>query len=149
MCVLVVKQNKDGNPDRSKSCIVILGNFQDHVYSKSAKYALVLKYSSLCLLVSKAVGPKHILQQGDCKNAFCQATLPEDEQMAVPLPVGDPAYGKDEFWLLNKKLYGLYCSPHHWYNKSKFILKDLHLSSTPHDPYLFLGIVGETPAPSG
>jgi hypothetical protein len=107
MCVLVVKHDKDGKPDRAKYRIVVLGNFEDRIYSKSARYAPVLKYSSLRLLVSKAVGHKRILQQGDCKNAFCQATLPEDEWMAVRPPVGDPAYNKVKYWLLNKTLYGL------------------------------------------
>jgi hypothetical protein len=112
----VVKHDKDGKPDCAKSRIVVLGNFEDSIYSKYEQYAPVLKYNSLRLLVSKAIGHKRILQQGDCKNAFCQATLPDDERMAVRPPVGDPAYNKDKFWLLNKTLYGLRRSPHHWYN---------------------------------
>ncbi len=61
MCVVVVKQNKDGDPNCGKSRTVILGNFEDRIYSKSVKYAPVLKYSSLHLLVPNAVGHKRIL----------------------------------------------------------------------------------------
>lgn len=32
----------------------------------------------------------------------------------VHLPVGNPTYTNDEYWKLNKILYGLQCSPQHW-----------------------------------
>eukprot|EP00956_Cyclotella_meneghiniana_P004391 scaffold5353_cov40-Cyclotella_meneghiniana.AAC.2 len=105
MCVLVIKPDKDGNPVRAKSRIVVLGNFED----------------------SKAVGDKCILQQGDCKNAFCHARLPDDELTVVRPPVGDPEYDKDTYWLLNKTLYGLRRSLHHWYNMFTKGLKDIGL----------------------
>ena len=142
MCVLVVKPDKDGKPHRAKSRIVVLGNFEDHYYAKSQRYAPVLKYSSLRLLTSQAVGDRQVLQQGDYKNAFCQAYLPQDERMVVRPPVGDPAYAKDEYWLLNKTLYGLRRSPHHWYNLFISILCKIHLAPFPHDPCLFTSIVG-------
>ena len=44
MCVLVVKPDKDGKPHRAKSRIVVLGNHEDRYYSKSDRYAPVLKY---------------------------------------------------------------------------------------------------------
>ena len=97
MCVLVVKSDKDGHPDRSKSRIVVLGNHEDKLWDKSQRYAPVLQYSSLRLLVSKTIGDRRVLQQGDCKNAFCNATLPEDERLAVRPPAGDPGYDKDEY----------------------------------------------------
>ena len=95
MCVLVIKHDKNGKPDRAKSRIVVLGNYEERVYSKSDRYAPVLKYSSLRLLTSKAVGDRRVLQQADCKNAFCNAILPDNERMAVRPPVGDPGYDKD------------------------------------------------------
>ena len=58
MCVLLVKHDKNGNPDRAKSRIVVLGNFEERIYSKSDRYAPVLKYCSLRLLTAKAVGDK-------------------------------------------------------------------------------------------
>jgi hypothetical protein len=53
--MLVIKHDKDGNPVRAKSRIVVLGNHEGRVYEKSQRYAPVLKYSSLCLLVAKAI----------------------------------------------------------------------------------------------
>ena len=113
MCVLVIKHDKDGTPNHAKSRILVLGNFEDKLYEKSQWYAPVLKYSSHRLLTSKCVGDKRVLQQGDCKNAFCNANLPDDENIAIRPPVGDPVYNKDEYWLLNKTLYGLQRLPHH------------------------------------
>ena len=78
ICVLVVKNDKDGKPIRANSRIIVLGNFEDRLYQKSQRYAPVLKYSFLSLLTAKAVGDKRILQQGDCKNAFCNATLTDN-----------------------------------------------------------------------
>ena len=62
MCVLVVKHIKDGKPNRAKSRIVVLGDFEDKLYEKSQRYAPVLKYSSLHLLTAKCVGDKRVLQ---------------------------------------------------------------------------------------
>jgi hypothetical protein len=56
-------------------------------------------------------------------------------------PQGDPANKKDEFWLLKKTLYGLRCSPHHWYNMFTEILKNIGLTLSPHHPCLFSGVV--------
>eukprot|EP00956_Cyclotella_meneghiniana_P005594 scaffold7180_cov50-Cyclotella_meneghiniana.AAC.3 len=148
MCVLVIKPDKNGNPVRAKSRIVVLGNFEDRYYTKSQRYAPVLKYSSLRLLCSKAVGDKCILQQGDCKNAFCHARLPDDELTVVRPPVGDPEYDKDTYWLLNKTLYGLRRSPHHWYNMFTKALKDIGLSPSLHDPCLFSGVLNVPPGDS-
>ena len=148
MCVLVIKPDKDGKPNRAKSRIVVLGNHEDHYFSKSQRYAPVLKYSSLRLLCSKAVEAKRVLQQGDCKNAFCHALLPEDELTVVRPPVGDPGFAKDEYWLLNKTLYGLRRSPHHWYNMFCAALKELGLEQSVHDPCLFSGNLTSDPNPS-
>ncbi len=38
MCVLTIKY-KNGYPDRTKCCIVVLGKQQEHTYSKKEKYA--------------------------------------------------------------------------------------------------------------
>ena len=68
MCVLVVKNDKDGEPIQDRFRIVALRNFKDRLYQKSQRYAPFLKYSSLCLLTAKAVRDKHILIQGNCNN---------------------------------------------------------------------------------
>jgi hypothetical protein len=76
MCVLTVKRDENLNPLRAKSWIVVLGNHEDRVWSKSDRFASVLCSDTLRFLVSIAVGKRHPLRQGDCKNAFCQGILP-------------------------------------------------------------------------
>ena len=79
LCLLSVKNYKDAKPLRAKSCIVVLGKFEDGLYQKSHIYALVLKYSSLFLLTAKSVDNKLILQKGYFNNAFCNTNIPDDE----------------------------------------------------------------------
>ena len=88
LCVLVVKNDKDGKPLCAKSHIVVLGNFEDQIYQKSQRYAPVLRYSSFCLLTAKSISDKHILQQGYCKNVLFNAKLLDDEVMVIRPPIG-------------------------------------------------------------
>ena len=60
MCILVLKNDKDGKALRAKSRIVVLGDFEDRLYQKYQRYAPVLKYRSLRLLTAKAVVDKRI-----------------------------------------------------------------------------------------
>lgn len=46
MRVLTVKPDRDGKPHRAKSRIVVLGNHEDRLFSKSKRYAPVLQYDS-------------------------------------------------------------------------------------------------------
>jgi hypothetical protein len=55
MCVLNIKKDEMLNPLCAKSRIVVLGNHEDRVWTKSEKYAPVLRSDSLRLMVSLAV----------------------------------------------------------------------------------------------
>ena len=61
--------------------------------------------------------------------------------MAIRPPVGDPSYNKDEYWLLNKTLYGLRWSPHHRYNMITGILQKMGMAPSVHYPYIYSGVV--------
>ncbi len=114
MCVLTIKRDENLLPHRTKSCIVVLGNHEDPVWSKSDKFAPVLRSESLRLLVSMAVEKHCPLRQGDCKNAFCQGILLEEEVTIVCPPSGAPDTEPGEYWLLLRTLYRLHRSPCHW-----------------------------------
>jgi hypothetical protein len=83
MCVQTVKKDKNGAPDRAKSRIVALGNFEERVWEKSDKFAPVLRDESSRAMTSMAVQSGRREKQGDCKNAFCQSYLPEDETIIL------------------------------------------------------------------
>ena len=90
---------------------------------------------------------KFILQQGGCKNAFFNATLPENKVTVIRLPNGDLNFQEDKYWLLKKTLYGLRQSPHHWYNIIEGILLKMGLKNFPHDPCLLYGILDNPYSP--
>jgi hypothetical protein len=127
---------------------MVLGNCESCEGSKSNQFALVLCFDSLRYLVSLAVQHCCGLKQGDCKNAFCQGILPPEEITIIRPPSGDPDAAKDKYWLLQKTLYGLRHSPHHWYEKIDSILHSIGLTPNAHDPCLYTGFVRDPRNPS-
>ena len=140
MCVLVVKMDEHGKPDRSKSRIVVLGNLEARTWGKHEPAASVMKYPSLCMMVSGAVEQHCKLKQADYKNPFCNPTLPDDETTIIHPPLGDPDATPGEYWLLKKTLYGLRHSPKHWYDMASAALLAMGLTQSVHDPCLFHGV---------
>ena len=132
-----IKPNEKGEPYRAKSRIVVLGNLEQRTWSKEDKYAPVLGAIGNRLLVSEAVSRGRKVKQGDCKNAFCQPELPEDEVVIVKPPKGCPFTPTGKYWKLNKTLYGLCRSPRHWYDKITGALIELGFTRCEHDPCLW------------
>jgi hypothetical protein len=128
---------------------VVLGNHEDRLWSKSDKIAPVLQSESLCLLVSMAVEKQFPLCQGNCKNAFCQG-IPPSEKVTIVRPFsGDPDANPHKYWLLPRTLYGLRCSPWHWYHKISAILWSIDLTPSLEDPCLYSGFIVDPSNPSG
>ena len=67
--------------------------------------------------------------------------------MVLRPPMGNPGYDKDEYWPLNKTLYGLCHSPHNWYNMFTSILKSMCITASPHDPCLYSGVMKNPKVP--
>ena len=148
MCVLTIKKDENLLPLRAKSCIVVLGNHEDRVWSKSDRFAPILRGDSLRFLVSLAVEKRCPLRQGNCKNAFCHGVLPPEETTIVRPPSGDPEADPLEYWLLLKTLYGLRRSPRHWHDKINAILLSISLTPSLEDPCLYSGFVTDPKDPS-
>jgi hypothetical protein len=89
MCVLTIKKDENLMPLQTKSRVVVLGNPEGRDWSKSKRFAPVLRFDSLRFLVSLSAQHRRGLQQGDCKNAFCQGILPPEETTIVRPPSGD------------------------------------------------------------
>ena len=90
MCVLAVKTDRDGKPNRAKSRIVVLGNHEDRVYSKSKRYAPVLKYDSLRLLTAKAVSQRRVLQQATARMRSAMLHYPKTKPLSSALQQETP-----------------------------------------------------------
>jgi hypothetical protein len=147
MCVLTIKKDEMMNPLREKSCIVVLGNHEDRVWTKPEKHAPVLWPDSLRLMVSMATERHTVLKQGDCINAFCQGVLPDNEVTIVKPPIGDPDAKKNEYWLLKRTLYGLRRSPRHWYTKFNTALNAIGLHVNSSNPCLYTGHIVDPSTP--
>jgi hypothetical protein len=141
MCVLTIKKDENLLPLHAKSWIVVLGNHEDRIWSKSNRFARVLCQNSLRFLVSLAIQKRCPLCQGDCKNAFCQGILPPDEITIVCPPQGAPDVEPNEYWLLQCTLYGLRHSRRHWYDKINAILCSFGLRPSLKDPCLYSGFI--------
>jgi hypothetical protein len=123
----------------AKSCIVVHGNHKDRVWTKPEKYAPALYPGSMHLMVSLVTERCRTLKQGDCKNALCQGIQPDDKIMIVKPPIRDPDATKNKYWLLKRTLYGLQCSPHHWYTKINAAFSQIGLQANSLDPCLYTG----------
>ncbi|KAL7425490.1 hypothetical protein ACHAXH_000033, partial [Discostella pseudostelligera] len=130
LCVLVIKTDEHGQPDRAKSRIVVLGHLENRSWGKHERG----------LMVSAAIQHRRKLKQADYKNAFCNPTLPEDKITIIRPPLGAPNAKDGEYWLLKKTLYGLRRSPKHWYDMASKALLAMGLKQSPHDPCLFHGV---------
>ena len=105
----------------------------------------MLRQDYLRLLVLLAVQKRRVLKQGDCKNAFCQPTLLDDEMVIITPPPGCPVSPPGTYWNLRKTLYGLRRSPCHWYNNLRGHLLDMGFKQCKHDPRIFIGIHPDFP----
>lgn len=139
MAISTIKYDENGIPTRAKWRIVALGNLNPHEWTTKDCFAPVLSLPELCLLTSLAIHHKRPLKSGDIKQAFVQSTLPPSEKYALNPPPGCPQTPSNTYWLLKITLYGLKCSPHHWFQKATTILKQCNLHPTPHNPCLFTG----------
>ena len=141
MAISVIKKDGDGNPQRAKYRIVVLGNMDPYGWEKHDCFAPVLAQFELRVLLHLAVEKGCIPKQGDVSQAFCQAMLPHAEPYIARPPVGCPITPKNAYWKLLKSLYGMKRSPRHWYDKCHKILESTGLKRSPNSPCVYSGII--------
>ena len=90
LCILTIKPNEMMNLHCTKSRIAILGSHKDRCWLKPDTYPPVLRPDTMRLLVGMAIEQQCTLQQGNCKNAFCQGLLPPGEITILKPSIGDP-----------------------------------------------------------
>ncbi len=147
---MTIKRDENLLPLWEKSHIVVLGNLEDRIWSKSEKFAPVLCGDSLQFLVRPAIQKCQALREDNCKNAFCQGILPPEEITIIHLlSSGNPDADLNEYWLLLKTLYGLRWSPRHWYNMINVILISNGLTPLLEEPCLYTGFITYPSNPLG
>ena len=141
MTVSVIKKDKNGNPERAKYRIVVLGNLDTYAWDKHDCFAPVLAQHDLRLLIHMAVELKCIPKSGDVSQAFCQSYLPHEEMIICKPPPGCMLTIPHSYWKLLKTLYGLKRSPRHWYETAHKILTSIGLTRSPNAPCVYSGTV--------
>ena len=139
VCPLTVKLDMDGNPYRAKSRICVMGNYEPRSWHKGDKYSPVISQTAVRFIIALAIANGTTLKQGDFKNAFTQANLPPDEQVALYPPPGCPFSPKGTRWILKKSLYGLTMAARHWYDLCHDVFVSIGLTSCPNEPCIFHG----------
>ena len=144
MAISTIKKNTEGKPIRAKYRIVVLGNLDPHTRSKRDCFAPVMSQLEFRTMIASAVHLQRPPRSGDFKNAFCQSTLPPDEQYIIRPPTNFPLTPPRTYLRLLKTLYGLKRSPRHWFELASKIFNNMGLQSCPNAPCLFTGFVDES-----
>jgi hypothetical protein len=84
MCVLAIYKDEHGNPVHDKRHIMVLGNKDPNQWTRGDCLAPMTTQSAVRLVASLTIEHNKFAQQGDCKNAFCNPFLPDDEVVIYP-----------------------------------------------------------------
>ena len=120
---------------------MVLGNLDPHTWIKRDCFAPIMSQLEFRCLIASAVQLQRPPKSGDFQNAFCQSSLPPNEQYVIRPPHGCPLTPPRTYLRLLKTLYGLKRSPRHWYELASSIFKNIGLKPCPNAPCLFSGFV--------
>ena len=139
--VLKKKFNSRMHLVRKKARLVIRGFEQQAGIDYFETFAFVLRYTTLRILLAKAVVEDLEVDHIDIDTAFLNPDLEEEVYMRVPefLEQVYPELSLGAFLKLNKSLYGLKQAPRAWFYIVKKFFQELGLKSSTADPNLFTG----------
>jgi Reverse transcriptase (RNA-dependent DNA polymerase) len=142
--VLRKKFNSQMRLARKKARLVICGNEQQAGIDYFETYALVLRYTTLRILLAKAAAEDLEADYVDIDTAFLNPDLIEEVYMKVLEFLKEVylelAKNLDAFLKLNKSLYRLKQAPRAWFLMVKKFFLELGLRSSVADPNLFVGL---------
>jgi hypothetical protein len=124
-----------------KCHIVILGNHDNHIWSKSSTAAPVMSQLELQFLTALAISQKRVLKNCDVKQAIVQSSLLDNEVYFVKPRKGCPQSAPGTYWRLIRSLYGLQCAPKLWFKKPH--LRSMGLRQSTTSPCIFTGVLIE------
>jgi hypothetical protein len=127
MWVFKIKRFPDGRVRRFKARLVVRGDYQVEGEDCDEKYAPVVPWSTVRLMLSIAASQGLATRQVDFSNAFVQAHLNETKPIYVQAPPTFHSDAADKVVLkLNRSLYGLVQAPLYWGNHLRDALVNTH-----------------------
>jgi hypothetical protein len=134
--VYKIKHKADGSVDRYKAHLVVKGFKQRLGIDYDDTFSLVVKTTTIRLVLSLAVSQGWTLHQLDVQNAFLHGVLEEEVYMKQ-----QPRFVHSEYpsyhCRLDKVLYGLKQAPHAWYSHLSDKLQSIGFVPSQADISLF------------
>jgi hypothetical protein len=135
--VFRTKYLPDGSIERLKARLVAKGYTQVPGLDYTDTFSLVIKATTVHVVLSLAVTNKWSLRQLDVKNTFLNGHLTESVYMEQPPGYIDPRY-PNHVCQLKKALYGLKQAPRAWFQRFSSFLIQLGFSCSRADTSLFV-----------
>ena len=132
-----LKQKVDGSIDRYKARLVAKGFDQEDGIDYTETFSLVIKPTTIRVLLALIVQFNWSIHQLDVSNAFLHGSLLEEVFMEQPRRFIDPTY-PDHVCCLHKALYGLKQAPRAWYTRLRQSLVHLGFIESMVDVSLFI-----------
>ena len=138
---LRIKRFPDGRVCKFKARFCARGDRQVEGVDYFDKYAPVVSWSTVRMLLVLSLNLGWKTRQVDFSNAFVQAELEEDVYINVPshFQNDDGLTSKEAVLKLNKSLYGLVQAPMYWFNHLSSVLEQKGFKPSQHDSCLFYG----------
>ena len=133
-----IKRYPDGRLRKYKARFCVRGDKQKEGVDYDEKYAPVVSWSTVRMLMRLALKEDWKTRQVDFQNAFAQAPLKENVYIKLP-PMFDGEDSSDIVLKLNKSLYGLVQAPLTWYDYLKMEFANQEFIPSEIDPCLFYG----------
>ena len=133
--VYKTKYLSNGDIERLKSRLVVLGNHQQEGIDYNETFAPVAKMTTVRVFLAIAASKNWALHQMDVHNAFLHGDL--DEEVYMKLPPGFESSEPSLMCRLRKSLYGLKQAPRCWFAKLVSALKGYGFIQSYSDYSLF------------
>jgi hypothetical protein len=135
--VFRTKYQSDGSIDRLKAHLVAKGYTQLPGLDYTDTFSLVVKASTIRVVLSLAITHCWPLRQLDVKNVFLHGILQEHVYMEQPPGYVDPHFPQ-HVCKLKKALYGLKQAPRAWFQRFSLFLLKLGFTCSRADTSLFV-----------